>query len=753
MLKKEVKLLDGPLSCLSENVNFTQLAVGGRNVFKIFDCQKQSFEEVANLRNGISPQVHLSINDVNWCKADEKTLVSASIQGAVVIWDMSSSGQAKQVFVFSEHQRSVNCLEFLPNSSNLLMAASQDGSCRVIDLRKHESTITYGPSVESPAREVKFNPRNTTQFSAAFENGFCQLWDMRNSSNYLRHWVAHSGPCVCMDWHHTQNWLITGGRDKTAAVWDFSDSTKKLNYKYSAETVASIGKVKWRPNYKYQVLVTPMLTESHASVWDVRRPYLADVYFVEHKDSIGDVIWKNEEIFYTCGRDSKLCRFIYREHKDMRESFYPVCVSTNIYGSLVHCSNEKALYCPAKKALDGGGTDADESDNVLTQSSVTSEYIIKCLSMDAFLAMAKAYKLSNDSFSNLCTHNSQVATKAGMHQIATTWSMLKLMFEEVVVKETASRKISKMETKAIAFADGVFSKLDDKTSMKMPSAPSTNDTDSELEHNLIRSNSYFSDQFNFSNELDIFDNDIIEESNDDKYDYDERQYTIEKDLTFPKDSDWSGKLSDIANSTTFHDDSESPTTDYSTFNHSRRIEVQEVVKREILTVAPFTESIKAFNYCNIIVEMLKQFIKENDVQSSVSMALVLGDRIRPHLNEKLFDFWVTSYIDKLNDFKLFICSTDVHNSYQPNQPQASTSIRLSCSLCCRILKQGWMCRRCPDKNRTNFIHVCALCHLPVKGHYIWCQGCCHGGHYNHLTQWFLNHKECPTGCGHLCEYN
>lgn len=31
MLKKEVKLLDGPLSCLSENVNFTQLAVGGRN--------------------------------------------------------------------------------------------------------------------------------------------------------------------------------------------------------------------------------------------------------------------------------------------------------------------------------------------------------------------------------------------------------------------------------------------------------------------------------------------------------------------------------------------------------------------------------------------------------------------------------------------------------------------------------------------------------------------------------------------------
>lgn len=39
----------------------------------------------------------------------------------------------------------------------------------------------------------------------------------------------------------------------------------------------------------------------------------------------------------------------------------------------------------------------------------------------------------------------------------------------------------------------------------------------------------------------------------------------------------------------------------------------------------------------------------------------------------------------------------------------------------------------------------------IKGLYVWCQGCSHGGHMRHLKEWFSKHPECPTGCGHLCE--
>lgn len=40
----------------------------------------------------------------------------------------------------------------------------------------------------------------------------------------------------------------------------------------------------------------------------------------------------------------------------------------------------------------------------------------------------------------------------------------------------------------------------------------------------------------------------------------------------------------------------------------------------------------------------------------------------------------------------------------------------------------------------------------MKGLFIWCQGCSHGGHLGHIKEWFGVNKQCPTGCGHFCEF-
>lgn len=48
--------------------------------------------------------------------------------------------------------------------------------------------------------------------------------------------------------------------------------------------------------------------------------------------------------------------------------------------------------------------------------------------------------------------------------------------------------------------------------------------------------------------------------------------------------------------------------------------------------------------------------------------------------------------------------------------------------------------------------VCAVCHHVVKGMFVWCQGCSHGGHLEHIMNWLKSSAHCPAGCGHLCEY-
>ena len=41
---------------------------------------------------------------------------------------------------------------------------------------------------------------------------------------------------------------------------------------------------------------------------------------------------------------------------------------------------------------------------------------------------------------------------------------------------------------------------------------------------------------------------------------------------------------------------------------------------------------------------------------------------------------------------------------------------------------------------------------PVKGVYVYCPGCGHGGHLEHALEWFAVHEFCPTGCGKIFDF-
>lgn len=79
----------------------------------------------------------------------------------------------------------------------------------------------------------------------------------------------------------------------------------------------------------------------------------------------------------------------------------------------------------------------------------------------------------------------------------------------------------------------------------------------------------------------------------------------------------------------------------------------------------------------------------------------------------------------------------------------STAVHTNCGECSKPFqgRAGWYCKTCKSTESSK----CSVCHLVVRGLYAWCQGCSHGGHIEHMQQWFSNHSECPK-CGHLCEY-
>ena len=173
-----------------------------------------------------------------------------------------------------------------------------------------------------------------------------------------------------------------------------------------------------------------------------------------------------------------------------------------------------------------------------------------------------------------------------------------------------------------------------------------------------------------------------------------------------------------------------------------------------LLCLPGTHSIVPWNGTLNLIQMIEHLAaEEGDVQTAVTLVLVLGDRIRHLLNDSAVEHWFFSYIDVLSRCRLWNAAALVVKLCQCDGVQQRLSHRstipVHCGSCLRSLQRPyWHCDGC--KSVTN---TCSLCHLAVRGLYVWCRGCSHGGHLLHMREWFSRNAACPTGCGHLCEYD
>lgn len=156
----------------------------------------------------------------------------------------------------------------------------------------------------------------------------------------------------------------------------------------------------------------------------------------------------------------------------------------------------------------------------------------------------------------------------------------------------------------------------------------------------------------------------------------------------------------------------------------------------------------------VLADCLTLQTEVGDVQTSVTILIVLGDKRNDlPINDYVYESWLFSYIDLLHRHQLWNEAARVTKlswiRSVSNINEKSTSVHTNCGQCLKPLlgTAGWYCCKCKSAESSK----CSVCHLVVRGLYAWCQGCSHGGHLEHIKQWFMNHSKCPQ-CGHLCEY-
>ncbi|CAR24590.1 Rtc1p [Lachancea thermotolerans CBS 6340] len=257
--------------------------------------------------------------------------------------------------VLSKHTRSINSVDFNMAQTSLLISGSQDGCIKVWDLRssqgrKNKSDLTINSGSDS-VRDVKWMPtydfpnnddvvagpsNRSHRFASIHDSGLLLTYDLRQPSQAEKRINAHSGPGLCLSWHPTLDYIMTGGRDGKCCLWNmgskplnpasfqnihhnssFSTSAASsftqgfsansvTNFINSPEAVVNtahpLTKLKFRPSaipevFDSVIALSSLGENSDVSLYSLSRSYIPKNVLTTNSPSCGFVWWNENLIF------------------------------------------------------------------------------------------------------------------------------------------------------------------------------------------------------------------------------------------------------------------------------------------------------------------------------------------------------------------------------------------------------------------------------------------------------------------------
>ncbi len=73
-------------------------------------------------------------------------------------------------------------------------------------------------------------------------------------------------------------------------MWD-TQGNQRVKILHNVQTIASVARIRWRPQRKHQIASCALLLDFSISIWDIRRPFVPCAAFDEHKDVVtGDAL-------------------------------------------------------------------------------------------------------------------------------------------------------------------------------------------------------------------------------------------------------------------------------------------------------------------------------------------------------------------------------------------------------------------------------------------------------------------------------
>ncbi|RUS90721.1 hypothetical protein EGW08_001525, partial [Elysia chlorotica] len=591
--------------------------------------------------------------------------------------------------ILTKHSRSVTRVLFHDSEHNQLLSASHDGFVMIHDTRTENSFIKFGMAGTDSVKDAQFCPSSIGyfNFAAAYENGCVQTWDMRWSDRCERQFMAHNGPVFSMDWHPADKtwWLATTGRDAMIKVWDMVrvPSSSQPPCLYNITNIESVARIKWRPNRKHHISSCSMNVDHCVNVWDVNRPYIPFAAFDGHKQSVTSIIWRDCQAFLSCDKAGYIIQHIFNDARRPADHVSMTGVDLSLNGDIGHAYCEKkveqstsSLGRSKKVSRSHQFAQASSSTLCVFQSHLSLFDDIDNvesndeLTLQFFVDIAHSYLLEGSSLVEMCWHNGNVAQHFKKPQVAQFWRMLAVIYTPCLNSQSGTS----LTTPALALSNTLSDKQDLSELGTKPVAKRGKDKEKRKSNirNLINvdttsgsteeSSEHEGESSEFERSAPEFNRAInfyFGDGEGGEEDLDDLESCTPVGLLTTDPYDWTLQRLPNEGFQPRHE------LNAMTGNHPHMMgdpdtgvaAVMDAPRSgELDVLLPASQSCEPtlavtqlhtpepLDFSQSIADMISSLADQGDVQSAVSMLIVLGENIRPHIDEAFQECWFFSYI-------------------------------------------------------------------------------------------------------------
>ena len=721
---------------MERNPKKNLFAIVGKNYFKIHELKEDDkFVEVK-----INIKYKLNYINITWDpnKTNKIYLLANQIINSntrrtlnppyLYSIDLGKNIEIKDIFRFNENifRLSMNCNE----NQSILACCSKDDKIYILDLKNKCIISTISKNNLGKICDCRFSPFDENLLLFSTENGKIYLYDLRNILQAKMNFSSESREILSISWNPKDPKLFcSGSMDNYIRIWDINNDISSLAEFRTSKGCSKVNFVKSNLNY---IMSCYQTDNYNIDLWNLKLRDMPEYHFSGHNNNIigidNDVEGKR---LVSCDRKGIL--IINEMNKGVR-------ILDNITTNVIKINNNNEIYCfhdyklKKENFFDIKKDNIDNKDNKYDNNNTKDNQIIQ----NKISEEIEVFNKESDNIKNIY--------------------MLNFNHPDLQIKKNISEK-----------EDKIYLKSDIVLNINNELRQYYFFTKDQI-HNLFRSYIYYIEKKEslykrkrFRSQNDFAKLDSCEDMMNEKNDVDEINFSekltkaITENLKYAQENlnnynhiaIWN-TLSYLSNQSIFkqlYDKYSGKLEKKSKKNKKNNKKNKSFDEEKIINSnSPLSQnSIKLMT--KLIINQITRIIEYLiDIYGDIYLAAIICYLFKPILfkDERVKNRvlkLIKQCVNNLRKYQLYVDANHLikYGPEENNRFQEKNEYKFlfSCKNCGRNeFKEG--------KCACGKILLCEECYKKTSGLFIWCPGCGHGGHIDHINKMksVYNCKDC-----------